>query len=330
MPCVRCCDYPNTKSGRLSRARAPAPTDMETADAFPTKVLVLADVHHRTAVADLILAAEEPFTRAVFLGDLFDEFGDGPAEARATARWLKAKLAVDPRLVFLFGNHDLPYAFPAHPALWCPGFTKPKAAAVAEVLGAEHWERFRLCHVEGSWLLSHAGFHPSMLPRPGPPDWQKIAEAEAAAALRAVASPWRRHGEEPPPALLAWGKDRGGEAPVGGATWLDWSGLKPIAGVHQIVGHTPVRGGAAAPSRRRRLLLAHLLPGRQHHGYLRGDRPRRHGCPQTLARGWAGTAPAGCWLPFGSFERLPVSAGRSLLLGLAQFWQDSTFHRETA
>lgn len=205
----------------------------------PAKVLVIADVHHRTAVADAILAAEEPFSRAVFLGDLFDDFGDRPAEALATARWLKARLT-DPRLIFLRGNHDLPYAFPGNAALWCPGFSRSKAAATAEVLGPEHWERFTLCHFEGPWLLSHAGFHPSMLPGLGP-NWQKSVETDAAATLQALASPWRRHGEEPPPALLAWGRDRGGEAAVGGVTWLDWSRLEPIAGVHQIVGHTPAR-----------------------------------------------------------------------------------------
>ena len=206
-----------------------------------SKVLVIADVHHRTAVAEAILAAEEPFTRAVFLGDLFDDFGDGPAEARATARWLKAKLAEDPRLVFLWGNHDLAYAFPGNPALWCPGFSRPKAAAIAEVLGPEHWERFALCRFEGPWLLSHAGFHPGVCPELRADRSGRAAlERACKEALRAVASPWRRR-DDPLPELLAWGRDRGGKAPVGGVTWLDWSRLEPVPGVHQIVGHTPAR-----------------------------------------------------------------------------------------
>ena len=205
-----------------------------------TKTLVLGDLHHHVGHADLILAAEAPWTRAVFLGDFFDDFTDGPEHARATARWLERRMA-DPRLVFLWGNHDLPYAFPLNAALWCPGFTRAKQEAVAEVLTPAHWERFRLCHREGPWLLSHAGFHPSVCPGLGRgPGGQTTVERACVAALDAIRdSPvWPIRGR-PLPALLAWGRDRGGDVPVSGLTWLDWSRLVPVPGVHQIVGHTP-------------------------------------------------------------------------------------------
>lgn len=204
------------------------------------KTLVLGDLHHHVGHADAILSAEEPWGRAVFLGDFFDDFGDGPAHARATARWLERRMA-DPRCVFLFGNHDLPYAFPLNAALWCPGFTRPKQEAVAEVLTPGHWEKFRPCYFEGPWLLSHAGFAPSVYPGLGPgPDGAAAVERAGVAALAALrASPaWPPRGR-PLPALLAWGRDRGGDAAVSGCTWLDWSRLVPSAGVHQIVGHTP-------------------------------------------------------------------------------------------
>lgn len=185
-----------------------------------------------------ILAAEEPWTRAVFLGDFFDDFGDGPAEARATARWLGDRMQ-DPRLVFLWGNHDLSYAFPQNAALWCPGFTPRKQAAIAEVLSPAHWNRLKLCHFEGPWLLSHAGFHPAACPGLGPGGRAAVERTCAQALSTLTASPaWPIRGR-PLPTLMAWGRDRGGDAPAGGCTWLDWSRLLPIAGLHQIVGHTP-------------------------------------------------------------------------------------------
>jgi hypothetical protein len=41
-------------------------------------------------------------------------------------------------------------------------------------------------------------------------------------------------------AWVARGIERGGNAAVGGITWLDWrSEFRPVPGVNQIVGHTP-------------------------------------------------------------------------------------------
>jgi hypothetical protein len=43
--------------------------------------------------------------------------------------------------------------------------------------------------------------------------------------------------------LLNVGASRGGYDRVGGPLWLDWSReFRPVAGLNQIVGHTPARG----------------------------------------------------------------------------------------
>jgi hypothetical protein len=130
--------------------------------------------------------------------------------------------------VMLLGNHDAAYMFPNLDALYCPGFTKAKARAIQEVLKPEHWQRFKLAHVEQGWLLTHAGFHPAWLKTPS---MEQIIDC----CNRAMENAGR--GQADP--LLGAGFDRGGTQPFGGPLWLDWNSFVPIPGIDQIVGHTP-------------------------------------------------------------------------------------------
>ena len=194
------------------------------------RTLVIADLHHHIETADAILA-DEAWDRAVFLGDYFDDFDDSPHDAIATALWVKERLA-DPRCTLLFGNHDLPYAWPGNPHLERPGFTEEKALAVRGILSrAEHWSQLRVFTHVGPWLASHAGFSRGLLPEEVLRDPTAL-EARCATALATVAA-----GEVDP--LFLAGRDRGGRQPVGGVTWCDIRRFQPTAGIHQLVGHTP-------------------------------------------------------------------------------------------
>lgn len=195
------------------------------------RTLVIADLHHQTSTADEILATE-PHDRVVFLGDYFDSHFDTPAHAHATATWVKARLA-DPRCTLLFGNHDLPYAFAdlANGFLACSGFDHAKAEAIASVLIPSDWLRLAAMAQVGPWLLSHAGFHRELLPQAIVRDAAAL-QARCERALRALC-------KGQPDLLFAAGRDRGGPNTVGGITWCDWKRFEPIAGIHQIVGHTP-------------------------------------------------------------------------------------------
>ena len=188
--------------------------------------LVIPDLHHHTENADRWLQSQR-FDRVIFLGDYFDDFGDNVNDARRTATWLVRQME-QPNRVFLLGNHDAPYLFPDWAALYCPGFTKVKARGIREILRPEHWRRFQLSTVEHGWLISHAGFHPRFV---AGLDANGIGELSARAlknAARGVIDP-----------ILGAGLDRDGLQPVGGVLWMDWASLVPIAGIHQIVGHTP-------------------------------------------------------------------------------------------
>ena len=188
--------------------------------------LIIPDLHHHTENADCWLKSQE-FDSVIFLGDYFDDFGDNVNDARRTASWL-ARQMEQPNRVFLLGNHDAADLFPECPALYCPGFTKAKARGIHEILRPKHWRRFQIATVESGWLISHAGFHPSLIAG-------LALDAILEKCVRALRSAAR--GTVDP--ILGCGLDREGSQPVGGPLWLDWESLIPIRGINQIVGHTP-------------------------------------------------------------------------------------------
>lgn len=167
----------------------------------------------------------------VFLGDYFDRFHDTPENAKVTATWLKQSLE-KPNRIHLLGNHDMPYMVPGNAFLWCPGFTKEKCKAIAEVMTQEDWDKIRPAYFTNEWMLSHAGFHPHLVEHPvtGIPDAAGLI-ALAEEGLKAV-----KGGLEHP--LFQYG-DRMGEKQIGGITWLDWyAEFVPLDRFSQIVGHT--------------------------------------------------------------------------------------------
>ena len=192
------------------------------------QTLIIPDIHNHIENADYWLTNEE-YDLVVFLGDYFDHFGDDVNDARRTALWLRERMSAAAD-IFLLGNHDAPYMFPNSPQLYCPGFTKPKAAGIREILGLEHWQRFQLAHAEQGWLLSHAGFHPVWIAEP-------TIERILARCDQAMEYAYARKRIVDP--IFGAGEERGGNQLFGGPTWMDWSNLVPIPGINQIVGHTP-------------------------------------------------------------------------------------------
>jgi hypothetical protein len=182
--------------------------------------LILPDVHNHTAAAEEIIARWLP-DRVVFLGDYFDSFGDSPAEAAETARWLKKSLHT-PGRVHLWGNHDLSYAFPSNSMAICPGFTHEKYLAVRCELAAEDWARIQVAHfLRPNLLCSHAGLLPELLEHPilgVVPERVLASMAEAVANVAAGM-----------PGLLT-AQD--------GPLWLRWWNFPLHEQVAQIVGHT--------------------------------------------------------------------------------------------
>ena len=211
------------------------------------KAVVIPDVHNKWKRAEAIVAAESP-DRVVFLGDYFDDFGDTPEAAGATAEWLAASLA-DASRVHLAGNHDLNY-MSRLPGLHCVGRNHLKASAIAR-RGVE-WSRLEpFCWLgdaggsDGSWLCTHAGlsaaFLESIRPGAGAADVAGVLGA-ARADLDRIDDAGHRH-----PFLQA-GRARGGWDVSGGIVWCDYvEEYADVPGLRQIFGHT--RGGAVRHGR---------------------------------------------------------------------------------
>ena len=198
------------------------------------KRLIIPDIHHRIAIADHILSTE-PADEVYFLGDYQDDFGDTPAQAKATAEWMRRQIEAGHRL--LWGNHDLPYGF--RPDIHgCPGYTRAKADAVNRVLTPDHWRRLRLWHIipgePRPWILSHAGIERPWIPAGVDP--VPYLQTLEATALEALHDRGTSH-----PLFVYCSAARGGRDLYSGPLWMDWGDFRPLAGLNQIVGHTPLR-----------------------------------------------------------------------------------------
>lgn len=210
----------------------PGPEGIQLLKSTSKTTLVIPDIHNNFAQAEAWIRYfdtrfPERVSQVVFLGDYFDDFGDTPEIALGVAEWLKHSIQ-QPNRVHLIGNHDLAYLAPAA-FTRCSGFETRKLEVITPILDEMPRTAFRAALEVDGWLLSHAGFHPTHVAGHCAAELVELADS----ALRQL---WT--GDQP--ALFAAGYARGGSAPVGGITWLDWSKeFRPTIGLHQIVGHTP-------------------------------------------------------------------------------------------
>jgi hypothetical protein len=234
------------------------------------RCLVIPDIHQDFAWVERILARENadgvvsdsssapaaptPPDRIVFLVDYFDSHRKPTERASVadTCAWLDtARRRFGERAVFLLGNHDIQYleARPACLARRTPrflgtkcgsAFTHNTAKRIAKDLSPEFWSAARLFVCVNGWLLSHAGLAPAHWPAaPTPNESLAVLDRQCRAALDALTL------RRPVHPLLAAGRVRGGDAPVGGITWLDWDDeFKDALPLPQIIGHTASESGA--------------------------------------------------------------------------------------
>lgn len=222
------------------------------------RCLILPDVHQDIAWAERVFAQEAtggtPPDLVVFLGDYFDSHRSPEARATVTATcaWLDAtRRRLGERGVFLLGNHDVQYleARPACLAHRSPralgtqcgsAFSLTTAKRIAKDLPAEFWHDTRLFVRVNGWLLSHAGLAPAHWPAAATID-ESIARLDTRCreALASLAP------DRPTDPLLQAGLVRGGDAEIGGITWLDWDcEFEDALPLPQIVAHTASHQGA--------------------------------------------------------------------------------------
>jgi hypothetical protein len=221
------------------------------------RCLVIPDVHQDIAWVERILARETDWDRVVFLGDYFDS--RLPPQLRAnlseTCEFLdKTRADLGPRAVFLLGNHDIQYLEAVNGRGTCraqrhlrykcgAAYSHSAAKVISKKLSADFWAGARLAVSVNGWLLSHAGVAPVHWPKCSTP-----AESLSAfdATCRTVLKTLRTASHP----LLQAGEVRGGDAPVGGVTWLDWDDeFTDELSFPQLVGHTANGEGARQKGR---------------------------------------------------------------------------------
>lgn len=204
--------------------------------------VIIPDVHEQIGKLKKVIEKYDPDVEwIVFLGDFFDTFKGLTWETHETTRWLADNL-LNPKYVFVWGNHDLHYMMPIN-AMICSGFDAKKLAIIRNILSDKHWKQFKLAHFlwdqpepnedRNEWLVSHAGLHPYFIhPYHG---WSRKYVAE-----QCEEAMYKLKYEQNVVPLLQCGRGRGGIARIGGIVWADWNReFEPIEGLNQIVGHTP-------------------------------------------------------------------------------------------
>lgn len=200
------------------------------------KTLILADIHHKTAVASSIFQREKAnVSRVITTGDHMDDFGDNHYMASQTAKWMKNRLTDGWDI--LIGNHDLPYGW-HRPAFMCPGWTRNKAAVVVNELSQKDWYAMKFWVWAGSHLVSHAGFNSYWINQLVVDDLAETQKRFNTLHENVVTD--LQTGFEP--SVLWWASAcRGGSWAQAGVLWADWSEHNPVNGLNQIVGHTPAQ-----------------------------------------------------------------------------------------
>jgi 3',5'-cyclic AMP phosphodiesterase CpdA len=222
------------------------------------RCLIIPDVHQDIAWVERILMREDAGDVSpdliVFLGDYFDS--RRPVTQRAgtaeTCVYLDAlRVRLGERAIFLLGNHDVQYLearaaclarrTPRHLRYKCgAAFSHSAAKRIAKDLSPEFWSAARLFVSVNGWLLSHAGVAAEHWPlRAIPVDSLRAFDEACVAALETITAPLASH------PLLEAGRVRGGDAEVGGITWLDWDDeFADELPFPQVVGHTSDESGA--------------------------------------------------------------------------------------
>lgn len=220
------------------------------------KTIVVGDTHLKQPwIMSRVDAACEACgaNRIVFLGDYCDEWGARDDTAVAAlhefARWVDMWRADGVRVDVLVGNHDFCYLMEVDG----PGTQRRIMGTVQDILGGLD---MRAATEAGGFLLTHAGVTSTWAyANFSDVQWGGGNETptQAARLINAMFDDrdcWRD--------LNSCGAGRGGSN-IPGPLWADKHELArdPLAGIDQIVGHTPVRacerlaahtGGAGGPS----------------------------------------------------------------------------------
>lgn len=205
------------------------------------KTLVIPDIHGEGAWLSAYNIFDK-YDKVVFLGDYCDGRGDDTVPDGTILTFLgdaiDLKKEQPDKFELLLGNHDIQYFYPGKYS--CSRFRLSMAYELSELFAANK-DLFKVAYQHNNFLFTHAGMSRGWLAENLPTltahglDGNNYAEA----LNNMMASPHERVRD----ILHQVSAYRGGMYNFGGITWADMMETQDdmIEGLHQIVGHTPVR-----------------------------------------------------------------------------------------
>lgn len=209
------------------------------------KYLIISDIHNKIRIVDQITQHATMYgcDKRIYTGDYFDSFYDNADMARETANWVKGKLKDDTNIM-LIGNHCQAYVWVNNSEMRCSGFTKEKAKAIYSVLTKEELLQLKLYYAVDNVIFSHAGVSANFLDLMVSKGYSEPFEHKIDIIGQKL-NEWQEKaigylsvGNMHP--LYEAGYNRGGSSPHGGLTWCDLGEFKPIKGIVNVFGHSPV------------------------------------------------------------------------------------------
>lgn len=192
------------------------------------RTLVIGDIHGRNFWKGLV--QKHSVDNVVFVGDYVDSYDPPIPTIRENLEDIVyfARNNIG-KVELLLGNHDIQYIF--HPKHQCSGF-KSVALFDYQQIFRENRDLFKAAHLQGDYLISHAGVTQSL--------WDLCEGKDETDGIdETINYLYERNFN-----TLFWvGRLRGGVDLTPGIFWADKRELTrdPLLGYNQIVGHTPSR-----------------------------------------------------------------------------------------
>ena len=200
------------------------------------RTLVCGDLHTKISILNQIETLVSFYDKIVFLGDYVDEWDTIP-DASYNLLWelIDFKRKFPNVVVLLLGNHDISEWQPPFSRFYCSGWNERVHSLVKDVY-EKNMDLFQIAYAQDGYLFTHAGVTST---------WAKDCKLDLK-----TAEEWedtlndmlrnKRFNENHFNRLASAGFVRGGigsPSPI----WADRQELisRPVAGIGQIVGHTP-------------------------------------------------------------------------------------------
>ena len=117
------------------------------------KIIIVGDLHGKSDWESIDV---DLYDKIVFLGDFTDAFDKTDQEIIINLQnIIVLKKNNMEKVILLFSNHDVQYAFPQDPNK-CSGY-RPSCALILQQIFADNYKLFQMAHLEEDYLFTHAG-----------------------------------------------------------------------------------------------------------------------------------------------------------------------------